>query len=105
MNGTSKANGLKATTTSFKIIISLIFALTGIIASAGTFVYKAGGEKEKMDSHIEVLNRAVAGLRADEVLHKAKYEELVRRVYAIDKNVYGITVQLGMKNAIKPEEN
>lgn len=96
---TTALEQFKQSTGSFKIILTLAISLATLLGIAITLGITIGTDRSK----IEYLDRVQVDLRGDLNDHVKKYEQLDKKVTAIDKNVYGITVKLGVEGAIKPE--
>jgi len=91
----------KQSTGSFKTIITLAILVATLLGTAITLGITIGTDRSK----IHYLDKVHADLRGDFNDHVKKYEQLDKKVTAIDKNVYGISVYLKIEGAIKPDEN
>jgi len=97
---TTAIEQFKQSTGSFKTIITLTILLATFLGTILALGITIGTDRSK----IEYLDRVHTNLRGDLNDHINKYEQLDKKVTAIDKNVYGITVKLDVHGAIKPDE-
>jgi len=96
---TTAIEQFKQSTGSFKTIITLAILVAALFGTAITLGITIGTDRSK----IVYLDKVHTDLRGDFNDHVSKYEQLAKKVTAIDKNVYGITIKLGVEGAIKPD--
>ena len=97
---TTALEQFKQSTGSFKTIITLAILVATLLGTAITLGITIGTDRSK----IHYLDRVHTDLRGDFNDHVKKYEQLDKKVTAIDKNVYGISVKLDIEGAIKPDD-